>query len=95
MLLDFPVAEDKQHEIEGVIHANGTARIQTLFNKSDNPFLFDLLTLLDQQYNVKALINTSFNQQGKPIVHSVEDALTEGKEMGIDAVVVNGKINLL
>lgn len=95
MLLDFHIEEDKHQEIEGVIHANGTARIQTLFNKNDNPFLFDLLTLLDQQYNVKALINTSFNQKGKPIVHSSEDAMNAGKEMGIDAVIINGKVNLL
>lgn len=95
MLLDFTIKPERQSEIEGVIHANGTARIQTLFNKEDNPFLFDLLTLLDEQYNVRALINTSFNQQGRPIVHTVIDAIKSGREMGIDAVVLNGKLQLL
>jgi len=92
MLLDLKIPEDKQHEIPGVIHANGTARIQTIFSKDDNPFLFDLLTLLDEQYNVKALINTSFNMKGEPIVHTEADATKAAKKMGIDVVVVNGKI---
>ena len=95
MLLDFPIEQAKQNEIEGVIHANGTSRIQTIFDKEDNPFLYDLLTLLQEQYNVKALINTSFNRKGKPIIHTAEDALREGHEMQIDAVVLNGKITLL
>jgi carbamoyltransferase len=95
MLLDMKIPEDKQMEIPGVIHANGTARIQTLFSKEDNPFLYDLLTLLDEQYNVKALINTSFNTKNNPMVHTESDALKSAREMGIDAVVVNGKVNLV
>jgi carbamoyltransferase len=94
MLLDLKIPENKQQEIPGVIHANGTARIQTIFSKEDNPYLFDLLTLLDEQYNVKALINTSFNTKGEPIVHTEADAMKSAREMGIDAVVVNGKVIL-
>ena len=94
MLLDLPVIAEKQHEIGGVIHANGSARIQTLFKKEDNPYLFDLLVLLDEQYNVKALINTSFNARGEALVHTCEDALKSAKNMGIDAVVLNGKLEL-
>jgi len=86
------IQESKQNEIQGVVHANGTARIQTIFSKEENPFIFDLLTLLDDSYHIKALINTSFNSQEEPIVHTKEDALTSGKNMGLDAVVVNGKI---
>lgn len=91
MLLDFSVLPEKQAEIDGVIHANGTARIQTIFTKDDNPYLFDLLTLLEEQYNVKALINTSFNEHGKPIVHSFEDARLAAKNMELDAIIINGK----
>jgi len=92
MLLEVKITEERQQEIPGVIHANGTARIQTLFSKDDNPYLFDLLTLLDEQYNVKALINTSFNTKSNPMVHTESEALETAKEMGIDAVVVNGKV---
>jgi len=95
MLLELKIPEEKQQEIPGVIHANGTARIQTIFSKEDNPYLFDLLTILDEQYNVKALINTSFNAKGKPLVHTKADAMEAASEMGIDAVVVNGKIQII
>jgi len=95
MLLDLKIPEDKQQEMPGVIHSNGTARIQTLFSKEDNPYLFDLLTLLDEKFGVKALINTSFNAKGEPIVHTEADAMKAAREMGIDAVVVNGQVKLL
>ena len=95
MLLDFNIEAKKQDEIPGVIHANGTARIQTIFSCDDNPYLFDLLTVLDEHYQVKALINTSFNIQGEPIVHTCNDALESAKKMGIDGVVLNGKLQLL
>lgn len=95
MLLDLPVLPEQQKEIAGVVHANGTARIQTLFAREENPYLFDLLTLLDEQYQIKALINTSFNVMGKPMVHTFDDARQAAREMGIDAVVLNGKVHLV
>ena len=61
------------------------------FQRDDNPFLYDLLDLLDEKYGLKALINTSFNQRGEPIVHTPEDALSSAKTMKLDGVIVNGK----
>lgn len=90
MLLDFSVLPEKRKEILGAIHADGTARFQTLFERNDNPFIFDLLKLLDQDYNIKALINTSFNTQGEPIVHTENDALISAKKINLDGVVLNG-----
>jgi carbamoyltransferase len=95
MLLDLKIPEERQQEISGVIHANGTARIQTIFTKEDNPYLFDLLTLLDEQYNVKALINTSFNVKSEPLVHTEADAYKSARKMGIDVLVVNGKVKMV
>lgn len=95
MLLDLKIPENKQIEISGVIHANGTARIQTIFEKKENPFLYELLSLLDEQYNIKALINTSFNNKGNPIVHTAQDAIKSAQEMDLDAIVINGKITII
>ncbi len=91
MLLDFAVLSEKQQEITGVIHADGTARFQSISKESDNPFLFALLKRLDEKYSIKALINTSFNTGGEPIVHTEEDALQSAKKMQLDGVVLNGK----
>lgn len=91
MLLDFAVLPEKQQEIAGAIHAGGTARFQSISKESDNPFLFALLKRLDEKYSIKALINTSFNTGGEPIVHTEEDALQSAKKMQLDGVVLNGK----
>ncbi len=95
MLLDFKVLEDKIKEIEGVVHVDGTSRIQTIFIREENPYMFDLLKELDQKHKIKALINTSFNIKGEPIVHTTEDAVRSAKNMKLDGVVVNGKLQLL
>lgn len=92
MLLDFSVLPEKQKEIAGAIHADGTARFQTIFQREDNSFVFDLLSHLDEEHGVKALINTSFNAGGEPIVHTENDALNSAKKMALDAVVLNGKL---
>ncbi|WP_297094898.1 carbamoyltransferase C-terminal domain-containing protein [uncultured Draconibacterium sp.] len=91
MLLDFAVLPEKQQEIAGAIHADGTARFQTISKETDNPFLFALLKQLDEKNGIKALINTSFNVGGEPIVHTEEDALQSAKKMQLNGVVLNGK----
>jgi carbamoyltransferase len=95
MLLDFSVLASKQKEIEGAIHTDGTARFQTIFERKDNPFIFDLLTYLDKNYQIKALINTSFNSQGEPIVHTEKDALNAAIKMNLDGVIINGEYQSL
>ena len=92
MLLDFDVLPEKQAELVGAVHVDGTARIQTLFERDENRYLWDLLTLLDEKYHTKALINTSFNAKGKPMVHTQEDALLAAQSMKIDGVVIQGKL---
>jgi len=91
MLLDFQVLPERHNELSGAIHADGTARFQTVFQKADNPFIYDLLTYLDKKHDVKALINTSFNAAGEPMVHSEEDAKESAQKMQLDGLVLNGK----
>ena len=54
--------------------------------------MFALLTYLYENHGIMALINTSFNAQGEPIVHTKNDALQSAKRMNLDAVVINGKL---
>lgn len=87
MLLDFQVLQERRNELEGACNADGSARIQCLFNRAQNPYLWDLLTVLDEKYHIKALINTSFNGQGEPIVHSFSDAQQSAQKLGVELVV--------
>jgi carbamoyltransferase len=95
MLLDFKVLPEKYDELSGAIHADGTARFQTVFEKAENPFIYDLLTCLDKKHGVKALINTSFNAGGEPMVHTEEDAKRSAQKMQLDGLVLNGKYSAL
>jgi len=94
MLLDFDILPERQAEIEGVVHINKTSRIQTVYTRDDNPFIYDLLTWLDSK-GVRALINTSFNKRGEPIVHTEQDAEKSARNMKLDAVVLNGRLLIL
>jgi carbamoyltransferase len=76
------------------VHVDRTSRIQTVFNREENPYIFDLLKELDEKYQIKALINTSFNMRGEPIVYAKEDAIRSAKNMNFDGVVINGKLQM-
>ena len=95
MLYDFVILPEKVNEIEGCVHVDGTSRIQVISTHDENPYLFDLLTLLDKNHQIKALINTSFNIKGEPIVHTHEQALISGKKMQLDYVVLQGRLKKL
>jgi len=95
MLTEFHIQPDRINELEGAVHVDGTSRIQTLNNRSENPYLYDLLVVLEARYGLKALLNTSFNSKGKPLVHTEKDALEEAQNMGIKHLVFNGKLRKL
>ena len=60
-------------------------------NESKNPLLFEILQCLDAQ-GILGLINTSFNTQGEPIVHTDAQAIASAQAMGLDGVVVGVEI---
>lgn len=74
------------------MHVNGTARIQALDREEDNPFMYRLLSHLYDRYQIYGLINTSFNVQGQPMVHSEGDAIEASRAMRLDALVLNHKL---
>ncbi len=94
MLIDLKILPQYQKQVIGATHVNKSARIQCLQNRSDNPFIYDLLDYLDKNHNIDCLINTSFNSKGEPMVQTEEDAISSAKNMRLDAIVVNGKLTL-
>lgn len=92
MLLDFKIKEEFSRELEGVTHANYTARIQVIRNENENPFMFKLLQHLFEKHKILGLINTSFNAQGEPIVHTAEMAIQSAKRMNLNGLIINNRI---
>ena len=95
MLLDFNILPEYRNVLQGITHIDGTARIQTISNKNENPFIYDLLKYLWKNHKIYALINTSFNQKGEPIVHTKNGALKSAKNMNLDAVIIDYKLTKL
>ncbi|QZE13746.1 hypothetical protein K4L44_14435 [Halosquirtibacter laminarini] len=95
MLLDYKIKREYRDKMAGVVHVDHTSRIQTITHREENPFLFDLLKEMESSYGEIALINTSFNKQGEPIVHSFEGALHSAKKLEIDGVIGNSRLTLI
>lgn len=74
MTFAFPVRAEYRAAIAGAVHVDGTSRIQTITTEQDGT-LAELLVRFEKQTGVPALINTSFNVAGEPIVSSPDDAL--------------------
>ena len=76
-------------EFPATVHIDGTSRVQILHESSDALTLRQILLHMDSNYGVKALINTSMNVRGEPIVNTLDDALNCFKQTGLNFLIVN------
>ncbi len=73
--------------VPGVVHVDGTGRLQSV-RQEWNPSFHELISSFHQLTGVPVVLNTSFNVMGKPIAHSVEDAVAVFMTSGLDALFV-------
>lgn len=73
--------------VPAVVHVDQTGRLQSVKREWNEPF-YELLCAFHRISGVPVLLNTSFNIMGKPIVHSVEDAVGVFMTSGLDALVI-------
>jgi carbamoyltransferase len=78
---------EKVVEVPAVVHADGTGRVQSLREEWDESF-HGLVRAFFKRTGVPVVLNTSLNVMGKPIAHSLEDALGIFYTTGLDALVV-------
>lgn len=68
---------DKLHVVRSgipaVTHVDYSARVQTV-SRQTNPLYHKMISKFDQKYGCPAIINTSFNVRGEPIVCTPNDA---------------------
>jgi decarbamoylnovobiocin carbamoyltransferase/7-O-carbamoyltransferase len=69
------VREDRKQELGAVTHVDGSARLQIIDPESNGRF-YRLVKRFGELTGTPVLLNTSFNNNAEPIVHTVEDALT-------------------
>ena len=87
MLLTFPVREDARALVPAVVHADGSARFQSV-TAAQEPSLHRLLGLFGERAGVPCLMNTSFNRRGEPVVATARDAVDAFRDMDLDALVL-------
>ncbi len=81
------VCQAKSDWLSAVTHVDGSARVQTV-DGDRNPEFSRLLHAFHHKTGCPALVNTSFNVRGEPIVGSPEDAYRCFLKTGMDALVI-------
>ncbi|AFK22403.1 carbamoyltransferase [Pyrococcus sp. ST04] len=89
MTMSYIASEEFRKLAPAVVHVDGTTRPQSVV-KEVNPTYYDLIKTFERRSGVGAILNTSFNMHGEPIVCSPTDALKTFKEANLDILVIEG-----
>lgn len=76
--------------IPGCIHVDGTVRIQTITERN-NEYMYRILQEYKKCSGYGAIINTSFNSAGEPIVNTSQQAITAYESTAIDVLYLSGQ----
>ena len=85
------VREEVRKLIPGVVHVDGTARLQAV-KKSANVGLYELISAYHNISGIPMVINTSFNLAGEPIVETPGDAIKTFQTMKLDGLVLENTL---
>ena len=92
MLLTFTVRPERREAIPGVVHVDGSARVQTVAAPGALPVFRRLLEAFARRTGVPLLLNTSFNVRGEPIVRTPAEAIACFDRGGIDLLVLGNRM---
>ncbi len=87
MLYVVPVRPSKQSVLPAITHVDGTGRLQTVF-RDVNPRYYQLIQRFGQATGVPAVLNTSFNLKGEPIVTTPANAFSTFSKSEMDTLVL-------
>lgn len=91
MLYSYTVKPHARDIIPAINHVDNTCRVQTV-TQDMYPELFTLLTEYHKITNVAVLLNTSFNDNGEPIIESPSDAIKSFMNMNIDVLAIGNYV---
>lgn len=87
MTFAFKVSARWQDKIREAVHVDGTCRPQ-IVEKSTNPKYYSLIQAFHRLTEIPALINTSLNRRGEPMVCSPQDAMVMLKGSGLEYLAI-------
>ncbi|MEH3114788.1 carbamoyltransferase family protein [Pedobacter terrae] len=91
MILIDEIKPEWKNQLEGIVHQDGTCRVQTVTSVF-NPDFYKLIGHFEAQTGIGVLLNTSLNRKGMPIVETPAEALSLFLSGAIDVLVLNNFI---
>lgn len=87
MIVAFDATEEGKKAIPAAVHVDGTARVQTVTREA-NPLYWELLGEMESRTGTPAVLNTSFNVKGQPIVLTPLEAISTFYSCGLDHLAI-------
>ena len=91
MLLAFKVKMEKKSSIVATVHVDNTVRPQTVSSET-NELYYNVIKNFRDRTGIAAILNTSFNVRGEPIVNSPLDAIRCFHGTGLDVLIIGNYI---
>ncbi len=88
MTMAYKVADDYRDRLAAVTSVDGTCRPQIVADDQTGSFA-DLLRLARRHWQIGAVLNTSFNIHGEPLVCSPQEAIDVFRRSGADALAID------
>ncbi len=89
MILTDKMQEQWKDRLPGVVHVDGSCRVQTV-TPDWNKEYYDLLLAFGKLTGIYVLLNTSFNTRGMPIVETPEEAMDMFGRTALDELYIGG-----
>jgi carbamoyltransferase len=91
MLLIAQVREEFKELLRPIVHVDGSIRLQTVTEQMNSKF-YNLLKSFGAKTGTPVILNTSLNDNGEPIVSTVEDAIVFFRKNSIDYLIISNFI---
>jgi len=91
MILIDEIKPEWENQLEGIVHQDGTCRVQTV-TPAFNADFHQLIGNFEAKTGIGVLLNTSLNRKGMPIVETPAEALSLFLSGAIDVLVLNNFI---
>ena len=88
MLYSLIVRPHQRRKLGAITHRDFSCRIQTV-NKDLHPEVTKLLQKYNEITDIPILLNTSFNDNGQPIIETPKDAVDTFNNIDLDFLVIN------
>ena len=94
MTVAFDTTARGKKDLVAATHPGDTSARPQILKRSANPQYYDLIRAFEKVTGIGALLNTSFNLHGEPIVRNAEDAYHTFINSGLDGIIFEKKLIL-